>query len=169
MCIRDSRRIIHDNDNVMPKQITVDLDGAFAKVEGEITRNGGVLTRKNMHAVNTLAIVDRVIAKLKVILSSYEGLGSRWAANMERATKTYNGRQHTYLMGTAPKHVKDTPVLQYELEKTHGAHIRHNNEKWKQKVDKLEEKKAFRTPKDRDEWEHVDVPKWKGEVYDVGE
>ena len=88
------RKIISDNDNVMPKQITVDLDGAFAQVEGEIRRNGGVLTRKNMHAVNTLAVVDRVIAKLKVILSAYNLHGS-WAENMARATRAYNAKRHT--------------------------------------------------------------------------
>ena len=55
------RKIIRQNDNTMPKQITIDLGNEYALLENEITTRGGVLTRKNMSAVNTLAVVDRVI------------------------------------------------------------------------------------------------------------
>ena len=163
------RKIIQDNDNVIPREITADLGGEFREVEKYIKEhgNGAVLRRKNVQAVNTLAVVDRVIGKLKTILSSEKDLGSTWAQNMEKATRRYNEKQHSYLMGTAPKFVKETPLLQYELEKTHGEQIQHNNQKWRDKVDKLQEKGALRIPKDRNEWEHLDVPKWKGEVYDV--
>ena len=123
------RKIIRDNGGDMPKQITVDNGNEYALLEREINAGGGVLTRKNMHAVNTLAVVDRVIAKLKVILSRYPGLGRDWAANLEKATKAYNNKPHTYLMGTKPAKVKEAPLLQYELEKNHGYQVKHNTEK----------------------------------------
>ena len=65
------RKIIRANAGIMPKEITADNDGAFAMLTDEIESKGGVLRRKNMQTANTLAIVDRVIGKLKVILNSY--------------------------------------------------------------------------------------------------
>ena len=68
------RKIIRANGNIMPKEITVDLGHEYAMLEQEIASNGGVLRRKNMLAVNTLAVVDRVIGKLKTI-STIESRG----------------------------------------------------------------------------------------------
>ena len=55
----------------MPMEITVGLGNGHAMLEQEIASKGGVLRRKNMQAANTLAVVDRVIGKLTVILSGY--------------------------------------------------------------------------------------------------
>ena len=52
----------------MPKEITDDLGNEYAMLEQEITNRGGVLRRKNMQSVNTLALVDRAIGKMKTIL-----------------------------------------------------------------------------------------------------
>ena len=81
----------------MPKEITTDNDGAFALLEQEITSKGGVLKRKNMQTPNSLAIVDRVIGKLKTILSGYSL--TDWAGALRKATSTYNEKSHAYLMG----------------------------------------------------------------------
>ena len=78
----------------MPKEITVDLDGAFASVETEVGNRGGVLRRKNMQAVNTLAVVDRIIGQLKTILSSCSLTGN-WAENLKKATQVYNDKGHS--------------------------------------------------------------------------
>ena len=73
---------------------------------------------KNVHAVNTLAVVNRAIAKLKTILSSY--LLVNWADSIQKATNAYNEKSHSYLMGSAPDDVNDSKPLQYELDKMNG-------------------------------------------------
>ena len=50
--------------------ITVDNGNEYNLLKDEIENKGSVLTRKNMQAINTLAVVDSVIRKLKTILSS---------------------------------------------------------------------------------------------------
>ena len=70
-------------------------------------------------------------------------------------------------MGSAPTDVKDSSLLQYELEKTHGEQIKHNNDKWRQKAGRLRDAGAFRVPKNRDTWERLDKPKFGGDVYNV--
>ena len=161
------RRIVSQNGGVVPKEITVDNDGAFASVETEVANKGGVLRRKNMQSVNTLAAVDRVIQSLKTILSSYSLTGN-WAENLKKATRVYNDRGHEYLMQSAPDDVKGSEVLQYELTKRHGLQIKHNFEKWKSKAGKLSDEGAFRIPLPRREWDRVDAPKFSGQVYEVG-
>ena len=159
------RKIIRKNDGNMPNEITVDLGQEHALLEKEITDNGGVLRRKNVQAVNTLAVVDRAIAKLKTILSSYSL--TNWADALQKATNAYNERSHSYLMGSAPDDVKDSKTLQYELDKSNGEHILHNNKQWRQKAGRLKDEGAFRVPTDRKTWERIDAPKFAGEVLPV--
>ena len=149
----------------MPKQITVDLGNEYALLENEINTRGGVLTRKNMSAVNTLAVVDRVIGKLKTILSGYSL--NNWSNALKRTTIAYNNKTHSYLMGSAPNDVKGSPELQYELERLHGEQIRHNNQKWRQRAGRLADSQSSRIPKARETWERVDAPKFSGETYNV--
>ena len=61
------RKIIRANANVMPKEISVDLGNEYAMLGTYIESLGGVLRRKNVQAINTLAVVDRVIGKIKTI------------------------------------------------------------------------------------------------------
>ena len=159
------RKIIRANAGVMPKEITADNDGAFQLLEQEIASKGGVFRRKNMQAANTLSVVDRVIGKLKVILSGY--VLTDWAGALRKATAAYNEKSHSYLMGSAPDDVKGSAELQYELDKVHGEQIKHNNEKWRAKAGKLRDAGAFRIPRPRDTWERIDAPKFAGEVHDV--
>ena len=88
-----------------------------------------------MQAVNTLAVVDRVIGKIKAILSGYSL--TDWSGALRKATAAYNDKSHSYLMGSAPDDVKGSNLLQYESEgPVHGAQIKHNNEKWRDKAKK---------------------------------
>ena len=141
------RKLIRKNDGEMPKEITVDLGLEYAMLEKEITDTGGVLRRKNVQAINTLAVVDRAIAKIKTILSSYSL--TNWAESLQRATRAYNNRSHSYLMCSAPDDVKGSPELQYELDKLNGEQILHNNKKFRQKAGRLRDEGAFRIPTDR--------------------
>ena len=114
------------------------------------------MRRKNLQAVNTIAVVDRAIGKLKVILSSYSL--TNWAISLQQATDAYNEKSHSYLMGSAPDDVKEgvkgSKELQYELDKMNGEQILHNNKKWRQKVGRLKDEGAFRAPTDRKTWEN---------------
>ena len=121
------RAIIRANGNIMPKEITVDLGNEYALLEQEIASKGDILRRKNMAAADTLAVVDRVIGKLKTILSGYSL--TTWAPALKQATAQYNERNHSYLMGSAPDDVKGSAELQYELDKMFGQQIKHNNDK----------------------------------------
>jgi hypothetical protein len=159
------RKIIRANGNVMPKEVTADLGNEWALLEQEIASKGGVLRRKNMQSVNTLAIVDRVVGKLKVILSGYSL--TDWAGALKKATAAYNEKSHSYLMGSAPNDVKGSAELQYELDKQNGLAIRHNNEKWRARAGKLRDAGAFRTARPRADWERIDAPKFSGEVHEV--
>ncbi len=60
-------------------------------------------------------------------------------------------------MGSAPNDVKGSAELHYELDKTQGEQIRHNNEKWRNRVGRLRDAGAFRIPLPRDTWEKVNV------------
>ncbi len=57
------RKVVRANGDITPKEVTADLGNEWALLEQEITSKGGVLRRKNMQSVNTLAIVDRVVGK----------------------------------------------------------------------------------------------------------
>ena len=129
------RKIIRANAGIMPREITVDLGNEYAMLEQEIASKGGVLRRKNMQAANTLAVVDRVIGKLETILS--ECSLTDWSGGLRKATAAYNDKSHSYLMGSAPDDVKGSAELHYELDKAHGEHIKHNNDKWRAKAGKL--------------------------------
>ena len=118
-----------------------------------------------MQASNTLAVVDRVIGKLKTILSGYSL--TDWSGALRKATEAYNDKSHSYLMGSAPDDVKGSNLLQYELDKIQGEQIKHNNHKWRAKAAKLRDAGAFRIPRPRDTWERIDAPKFSGEVYEV--
>ena len=85
------RAIIRANGNIMPKEITVDLGNEYALLEQEIASKGGILRRKNMAAIQTLAVVDRVIGKLKTILSGYSL--TTWAPAPKKATAAYNDKK----------------------------------------------------------------------------
>ena len=156
------RKVIRANGNITPKEVTADLGNEWALLEQEIASKGGVLRRKNMQAANTLAVVDRVVGKLKVILSGY--VLTDWAGALRKATAAYNEKSHSYLMGSAPDDVKGSAELQYELDKVHGEQIRHNNEKWRAKAGKLRDAGAFRKPRPRDTWERIDAPKFAGRM-----
>ena len=72
-------------------------------------------------------------------------------------------------MGSAPDDYEKSPALQYELSKQSGLDVKHNNDKFKDRQEKLIQKGAFRIPMDREEWQRIDQPTFSGEVYKVQE
>eukprot|EP00969_Alexandrium_andersonii_P049506 2172989-Alexandrium_andersonii.AAC.1 len=53
--------------------------------------------------------------------------GDSWAEALPKATRAHNDNSHPRLMGSAPNDVKDSPELQYTLEKEAGEDIANNN------------------------------------------
>ena len=94
------KAIIRANGNIMPKEITTDLGNEFAFISAEIESKGGVHRRKNMHSVNTLAIVDNRIKQLKTIFSGMNL--TQWSDSLKRATEALNERNTAPLMQSAP-------------------------------------------------------------------
>jgi len=97
------KRIISANAGIMPKEITADNGNEWAELGPYIEEHGGVLRKKNMESPNTLSVIDRVVGKLKTILSGYSL--TDWAGALKRATAAYNEASHSYLMGSAPNDV----------------------------------------------------------------
>ena len=62
--------MIRDNDNAMPNEITTDLGAEWSLITEEIESRGGVHRKKNLHAVNTLALVGNRVKQLKTILTN---------------------------------------------------------------------------------------------------
>jgi hypothetical protein len=157
------KAIIRANGNIMPKEITTDLGNEFALITAEIESKSGVHRRKNMHSVNTLAIVDNRIKQLKTILSGMNL--TQWSDSLKRATEALNERNTAPLMRSAPNDVEGSTELQYEIEKQSGLDTKHNNTLWRKRVGALRDRGAFRTPLPRESWERVDQPKWGGKVH----
>ena len=121
-----------------------------------------------MASVNTLAVVDAAISKLKRIISGYNSVS--WNESLKKATRVFNeSPNQNYLMGSAPDDYEKSPALQYELSKQSGLDVKHNNDKFKDRQEKLIQKGAFRIPMDREEWQRIDQPTFSGEVYKVQE
>jgi hypothetical protein len=159
------RKVIQSNGNVTFGEVSVDQGNEFRLLGPEIESKGGVLRHKDMRQLNSIAVVDAAISKLKRILSGYNL--TSWAEVLKKATIAYNDSSHSALMGSAPDDVKGSDLLQYELEKKHGQDIRHNNQRWRQKIGRLRDQGAFRTPLPRDTWERISAPKFGGEVHQV--
>ncbi len=71
---------------------------------------------------NTLGAVDAAIGTPNVTLAKQMiNAGSEsWAKAAAMAVVACNANSHNALMNTAPEDVRETPVLQYDLEKQSG-------------------------------------------------
>ena len=161
------RKILTQNENVAPKEVSVDLGREFGPSFQQFLEDKGVVLRKkDPQQVNTLAGVDRAQQSIKGILKNIQGSGG-WAKHIKRATELYNDREHSALYGAAPDDVSENKVLQYLLESEAGGKVKHNNQKWRQKAGRLRDKGAFRVPLDRNTWPRLDQPRFSGEVHQV--
>ena len=84
------KAMIADNGNDMPNDITTDLGTEWSLITEDIESRGGVHREKNVHAVNTLALVDNRVKQLKTILTSMNL--TQWATSLRKATSALNER-----------------------------------------------------------------------------
>ena len=108
---------------------------------------GIVHVTKDPAAVNTLAVVDRAIGKYKSILRNLlTKQGGTWSTYVQKAAEIFNDRPNAHLYNSSPNDVKGNHVLEYELEAEAGTDMKHNYDKWLDRMHKLRQKGAFRTP-----------------------
>jgi hypothetical protein len=159
------KKVIQSNGGVQFAEVTVDLGNEFSLLGQELESKGSVLRKKDLRQANTLSVVDRAIGKLKKLLANYDL--SNWANSLKRATLAHNENSHDKLMGSAPNDVKTSPELQYQIEADHGKEIKHNNDKWRNRVGRLRDAGAFRTALPRGTWARIDAPKFSGGTFNV--
>ena len=99
-------------------------------------------SEKKTQTINILSVVNRATQAIKKVVSSHSL--ADWASALRKVTEAYNDRSHSTLMMSAPDEVKDSKLLQYQLAKNSGAAAKHNNQKWRARVDRLQESQAFR-------------------------
>eukprot|EP00969_Alexandrium_andersonii_P078606 3465967-Alexandrium_andersonii.AAC.1 len=69
-------------------------------------------------------------------------------------------------MGSAPNDVKDSPELQYALEKEAGEDIAHNNAEHMKRLRRLRELGAFRVVLPRAEWSREGQPRYSERTHE---
>ena len=62
----------------------------------------------------------------------------------------------------------DTQKELGSADRVHGEQIKHNNDKWRAKTQKLRDRRGFRIPKGTEEtWQRIDAPRFDGTVHQV--
>jgi hypothetical protein len=164
------RRIVGQNENVHPKELSTDMGKEwFGPVfQAYLLDNGTAHSYKNPQQVNGIAVVDRAIQSLKMIMANLQANSAAgWSELIKKAAGIYNDREHSHLYGQSPEDVGEDKVVQYHLEAEAGDATEHNNKRWRAKAGRLRDEGGFRTPLDRREWERIDAPKFGGEVHQV--
>ncbi len=164
------RRIVAQNDHKSPQELSTDLGKEWfgPAFQAYLKDQGTVHRHKNLQQVNSIAVVDRGVQTLKMILANLQSTSDQgWSQLTKKATSIYNDREHSHLYGESPEDVSENKVVQYHLEAEAGDDVEHNNKKLRQKAGRLKEKGAFREPLDRNTWERIDQPKFGGEVHEV--
>ena len=90
-----------------------------------------------------------------------------WVEALPKATRAYNDNSHPHLMGSTPNDVKDSPELQYALEKEAGEDIAHNHAEHVKRLRRLLEQGAFRVVLPRREWTRTGEPRYSERVHTV--
>ena len=88
-----------------------------------------------------------------------------WVKALPLAVKSYNANSHTALMKSAPRDVRGSTVLQYELEKQSGLDVKHNADLNDKRIAKLRELDAFRVLAPKATWVRADQPRYSEKVH----
>ena len=154
--------------HVIPREVSTDAGAEFKGVFSQMLEQEGIGQRFK-EATNSLGVVDAAIGSLKVtIAKEMVDTGSEsWVKALRLAVKAHNANSHPALMNSAPDDVKDTPVLQYELEKQSGFDMAVNaNINEQGRIQKLRELGAFRILMPKATWSRAGVPRWSEKVYE---
>ncbi len=98
--------------------------------------------------------------KVKIAKEMTDAGSDSWAKAVLPAVKAYSANRHSALINSAPEDVKDTPFVQYELEKQSGfdeAHTGNINEK--SRIVTLRALGVFRLSLPHSTWARAGQPK----------
>ena len=114
-----------------------------------------------------LAVVDRVIRTLKVIMAKAMTVrrSGSWSAVLQKSVEAYNKAPHEALMDTPPRDVDKNQELQYDLEKAAGEKIAHNHDEHISRMRKLRDEGAFRDLLPRSTWQRASQPRYGSRVH----
>ena len=153
-----------------PTEVDSDGGAEFGGVFDKLLLERGIAHRtKNPKQVNSLAVVDATIKKLKDTLKqemAEAGTGN-WLASLGGAVKAANGNSTDYLMGSRPSDVKGSAALQYTLKKQAGKDAMQNNKVNSDRIAALRKAKAFRVLLPAATWQRTTMAKWSNEVHQV--
>ena len=163
------RKIIGQNHNVHPKEVSTDLGKEFGPTfTAYLADNGTANRKKDPQSVNSIAGVDRAQQSVKTIMANLQvNSTAPWSSLLKKAVDIYNDKEHGALYGESPEGVSENKEVQYQLEAEAGKDVKHNNDRWRSKAGKLKDKGSFRVPADRNTWERIDAPKFDGKVHQV--
>ena len=152
----------------LPKELSTDSGAEFKGPFSEMLRRRGI-SQRYKEQINHLAVVDAAIRTLKDTLKKDMTAKSSdsWLDSLPAAVKAYNANSHAAIMNTAPEDVKNTPVLQYELEKQSGLDAAHNAKVHQDRMVRLRSAGAFRLVMPRSTWVRSGQPRYSEKVYEL--
>ncbi len=117
-----------------------------------------------------MAVVGGLIRIIKIMIAieMVDATNESWGKAVPLAVKACNSNSHSAVMNSAPEGAKDTPMLQYELEKQSGFDVVPNrNINEKDRIDKLRVLGTFRILLPRRTWHRVGQPKYSEKVCEL--
>jgi hypothetical protein len=153
-----------------PAEVDSDGGAEFSGVFDKLMVEKGIAHRtKNPKQVNSLAIVDATIKKLKDTIKQEmaEAGSGTWLSSLGGAVKAANGNSNDYLMGSRPSDVKGSAALQYTLKKQAGTDAMLNNKVNSDRIAALRATMAFRVLLPAATWQRTTIAKWSNEVHQV--
>ncbi len=151
-----------------PVEVSTDGGAEFKGAFSEMLERRGI-AQLYKEQRNSLAVNDAAMRTLKAMTAremTASGNDS-WVEALPKATRAYNDNSHPHLMGSAPNDVKDSPELQYALEKEAGEDIAHNHAEHMKRLRRLLEQGAFRVVLPRSEWTRTGEPRYSERVREV--
>ena len=163
-------KAVVENAGAKPKQLATDngkeFKGAF---EAFLEESGTAHVLKEQ--INHLAVVDASIKTLKDIMKKEltDTKTHSWTKALPKAATALNANSHSALIDSAPDDVKDSSLLQYELEKRAGEATLVNSRLHAERKSKLERAGAFRVVLPRSTWVRAGQPRYGDKVYTLKE
>jgi hypothetical protein len=163
---RAARGRLVGQGRVIPSNITTDSGAEFKGPFSEMLEKQGI-SKEFKEAQNSMAVVDAAIRTIKASIAKemVETESDSWVKALPLAVRAYNGNSHTALMKSAPRDVRGSTVLQYELEKQSGLDVKRNADLNDKRIAKLRELDAFRVLAPKATWVRADQPRYGEKVH----
>ena len=145
-CQKALESIIQER-KVKPVVLATDLGSEFKGPFDEYLAREHIYHQlKDPRSLNAQGTLDAAIRALRPTLSRIQAEeGTRnWAAEVERAVKTYNHLAHSHLHGRSPDEVVDDGDLRFHLEKEAAQDLQHNSDLVKRRDAKIAAAGHFR-------------------------